>query len=124
MEDLCEFAPLLDRLDEVPTPVLMGVDLVEPWLLGESGVLAETPGNGGVGMELSDEGSSLSDLPDETFGPWWELPEGDQLLERLFPLEPVMSPPSFVPLVALTGEDSDDHHREWSTEAVVVPRTD
>jgi hypothetical protein len=113
--------------------------LVEPWLLGESGILAEAPGDDDVGLELSDDELSSSDLSemfsDEGFAPWSEL-DRDQLLGRLFPFEPqefaplldsfvaLVSPAPAIPVIDLTGEDSDDHPSEWSTEAVVVPRVD
>src|SRR5437764_10792924 len=66
---------------------IVGVNRVEPWLLGEAGILAVAPGDEGSQIELSDETSSLSDLTDLTEWSDLDLPE-------------VLAP---VPMVDLSG---------------------
>ena len=115
-----------------------------PWLLGEAGILAVAPGDEGSQMELSDETSSLSDLTDLTEWSDLDLPEvlvpvpmvdlsGVSLQTPVadgysqVPISPAFVPvsPAFVPVWPagfLHEEDQEeDHHSEWSTEAVVNP---
>ena len=73
MDELREFTLLLEDSDsdmtllapEVPVtseiPALVGVNRVEPWLLGEAGILAVAPGDESSQMDLCYNGPS--DLP-------------------------------------------------------------
>jgi hypothetical protein len=152
VDELREFTLLLEDSDsdmtllapEVPVtseiPALVGVNRVEPWLLGEAGILAVAPGDESSQMDLSDEGSSLSDLTDLTEWSDLDLPEIPMpvpvvdLTNGFFqvPVSPAFVPvsPAFVPVsppfvwpegVLNEGGQEEDHHSEWSTEAVVNP---